>query len=103
MKLKNVNLLFLKDEIMQTKKFDTYEIESIYNFNKINNLFKNFDTLSFLEIITNKEGLLERGYNEFLNESKHKMVFAFFLFYDCFSFDFTMSTLKKDDNFIYFN
>ena len=101
-KLKNVNFLYLKDEIIQTKKFDTYEIESIYNFNKINNLFKNFDTLSFFEIITNKEGLLERGYNEFfLNESKHKMMsLPFFLFFmTALASIFTMSTLKKDDNF----
>ena len=36
------------------KKFENYEIVSIYNYNKINSLFKNFDTLSFLKIVTKK-------------------------------------------------
>ena len=101
-KLKNVKRSYLKDEIIQIEKFDTYEIVSIYNFNKINNLFKNFDTLSFLEIITNKKNLLERGYDQlFLNESKHKMMsLPFFLFFmTALASIFTMSTLKRDDNF----
>ena len=100
-KLKNASRVYIKDEIVQIEKFDSYEIVSIYNFNKINNLFKNFDTLSFLEIVTNKKNLLERGYNQlFLNESKHKMMsLPFFLFFmTALASIFTMSTLRRDDN-----
>ena len=100
--LKNARRLYLEDEIVKMEEFDTYEIISIYNFNKINNLFKNFDTLSFLEIITNKKNLMERGYNQlFLKESKHKMMsLPFFLFFmTALASIFTMSTLKRDDNF----
>ena len=46
--LTNVKIFSLKDGVLLEKNFDTYEIESIYNYNKINSLFKNFDTLSFL-------------------------------------------------------
>ena len=101
-KLNDVTRLFLKDDILQKEKLENYEIESIYNFNKINNLFKNFDTLSFFEIVTNKKNLIERGYDEFfLNESKHKMLsLPFFLFFmTALASIFTMNTLKKDDNF----
>ena len=63
--LNEVTRLFLKNDILIKEEFERYEIKSIYNFNKINNLFKNFDTLSFFEIITNKKRLIERGYNEF--------------------------------------
>ena len=65
-------------------------------------MFKNFDTLSFFEIVTNKKNLIERGYDEFfLNESKHKMLsLPFFLFFmTALASIFTMNTLKKDDNF----
>jgi lipopolysaccharide export system permease protein len=101
-KLNDVTRLFLKDDILHKEKFENYEIESIYNYNKINNLFKNFDTLSFFEIVTNKKNLIERGYDEFfLNESKHKMLsLPFFLFFmTALASIFTMNTLKKDDNF----
>ena len=42
-KLNDVTRLFLKDDILHKEKLENYEIESIYNFNKINNLFKNFE------------------------------------------------------------
>ena len=67
-----------------------------------NNLFKNFDTLSFLKIITKKNNLLENGYsNAFLKESLHKMLsIPFFLFFmTALASLFTMNTLKKGDNF----
>ena len=100
--LNEVTRLILKNDILVKEEFERYEIKSIYNFSKINNLFKNFDTLSFFEIITNKRKLVERGYDEFfLNESKHKMMsLPFFLFFmTALASIFTMNTLRKDDNF----
>jgi hypothetical protein len=43
---------FLKFEMVFTKKkiLKYYQINSIYNYEKINSLFKNFDTMSFLDL-----------------------------------------------------
>ena len=37
----------LKNGLLQ-EKIEIYNIVSIYNYEKINSLFKNFDTMSFL-------------------------------------------------------
>ena len=64
------------------RKFDTYKINSIYNFDKINSLFKNFDTMSFLDLTLNYEKLQENGYNKsFLNQSLHSFIVAVFSYY----------------------
>ena len=100
--LSNVKIFKFKNNVLDKENLNTYEIKSIYNFNKINSLFKNFDTLSFLKIILKKRELLENGYNElFLKESLHKMLsLPFFLFFmTALASIFTMNTLKKDDNF----
>ena len=50
---------------MAVKTYDEqYNIISIYNLNKINNLFKNFDTMSFMDLIYNFEKLLDIGYGK---------------------------------------
>ncbi len=100
-KLTGVNIFELKNGILKEKKLKNYEIKSIYNYNKINSLFKNFDTLSFLKIITKKNNLIDNGYNEaFLKESLHKMLsIPFFLFFmTSLASIFTMNTLKRGDN-----
>ena len=97
-KLENVTFFKMKNGIFEKENFKTIEIKSVYNFTKINNLFKNFDTLSFLKIITKKNNLLENGYSEtFLKESLHKMIsIPFFLFFmTALASIFTMNTLKK--------
>ena len=87
--------------ILTVQNSDEYQINSVYNHNKINSLFKNFDTLSFLKILTKKNDLLENGYSEtFINESLHKMLsIPFFLFFmTSLASIFTMNTLRKSDN-----
>ena len=100
-KLKNVKIFKYNEGAQKNENFENYELNSVYNYNKINSLFKNFDTLSFLKIITDKNRLLENGYSEpFLKESLHKMLsIPFFLFFmTALASIFTMNTLKKDDN-----
>jgi len=87
--------------MMSTKKIDYYEIESNYNYDSINSLFKNFNTMSFLNIITNYEKLLENGYSDkFLKEILHGMLsLPFFLFLmTALASIFTMNSLTKSDN-----
>ena len=43
--------------------YDEMEIYSIYTYEKISNLYKNFDT-SFVQLIANYKGLLNQGYND---------------------------------------
>ncbi len=82
----------------------TLNIDSIYNFEKVNSLFKNFDTMSFLDIIINYKVLLNNGYSKpFLNQSLHTMLsMPFFLFLMTgLAAILTMNTLKKSDNIKY--
>ena len=76
-------------------------MESNYDYEKINNLFKNFDTLSFIDLLINYNNLLANGYNDiFLNQSLHSMLsLPFFLFLmTALASILTMNTLKKSDN-----
>ena len=43
---------------------DSLEFISFYDVDKLNNLFKNLDTISFLELITQREELVTRGYEK---------------------------------------
>ncbi len=99
--LNDVKILTPIDGILTEKKIDNYQIESIYTFEKINSLFKNFDTLSFLNLVINYKVLLNSGYNkEFLNQSLHSMLsLPFFLFLmTSLASILTMNTLKRSDN-----
>ena len=88
--------------ILVNEKFEQYEIVSIYDYEKINSLFKNFDTMSFLDLIVNYNNLVKNGYSKtYLNQSLHSMLsLPFFLFLmTALASVFTMNTLVKSDNF----
>tara|TARA_B110000211_G_scaffold217230_1_gene260924 strand:+ start:1260 stop:2348 length:1089 start_codon:yes stop_codon:yes gene_type:complete len=100
--LSNVTIFKLTDGILKKNNLENYQIESIYNYEKINTLFKNFDTMSFLDLIINYKKLLNNGYNKaFLNQSLHSLlVLPFFLFLmTALAAILTMNTLVKSDNF----
>ena len=80
--LENVVLSDLINEIFEKEKIDKYLINSNYDYAKINTLFNNADTVSFIELTLKKNELLEIGYNEsFLKENLHSMLsIPFFLF-----------------------
>ncbi len=80
--LTEVSILEIDNGIRQQKKLDKITINSIYNYEKITSLFKNFDTLSFLDLAINYEKFIKEGYNKiFLNYSLHSMLsMPFFLF-----------------------
>ena len=91
-----------KDGILSETKLKKYTINSIYNFEKINSLFKNFDTMSFVDIVFNYKILLNNGYNQsFLNQSLHTMLSLpfFLLLMTALASTLTMNTLKRSDNF----
>ena len=99
--LKEVVVSSLDKGMFEYKKKDTYQINSIYDYEKINNLFKNFDTMSFLDIIVDYKVLLDNGYNEiFLKQSLHTMLsLPFFLFLmTAIASILTLNTLQRSDN-----
>ena len=100
-KLKNVTLLKPENGIFNRTERENYQIISIYNYEKITTLFKNFDTMSFLDLIINYKNLINNGYNKaFLNQSLHMMLSLpfFLMLMTGIAAILTMGTLKKSDN-----
>ncbi len=99
--LTDVKIYELSNSIFEQKEFDSYEIVSNYNYEKIINLFNNSNTLSFVNLIFNYDDLIKKGYDDtFLTESLHSMlVFPFFLFLmTAIASILTMHTLKRSEN-----
>ena len=79
-------------------------IVSKYNYSQITSLFKNFDTMSFLELILNYDNLQLKGYNKsYLDQNLNSMLsLPFFLFImTSLASILTMNTLKKSNNFTF--
>ncbi len=99
--LEDVMILKINDGISTKNKFDNMTINSIYDYEKITSLFKNFDTLSFLDLIMNYNEFLQNGYNKiFLDHSLHSMIsLPFFLFImTALASIMAFGTLKKSNN-----
>ena len=78
--MNDVSIFKPEDGILKQEKINTMQITSIYNYEKITSLFKNFDTMSFLKLIFDYKNLIDKGYNEnFLNQSLHSMLTLPFL------------------------
>ena len=80
-KLYDVKIYNSQDGVTNENEFEILTINSIYNSNKINSLFKNFDTMSFLDLSLNYNKLIESGYNKnFLIQNLHSLlILPFFL------------------------
>ena len=99
--LKNVTIFKPINGVLESKKLENFEIFSNYDYEKINSLFKNFDTMSFIDIVINYKDLLDSGYNKtFLNQSLHTMLSIpfFLLLMTGLASVFTMNNLQKSDN-----
>ena len=79
--LSDVKIFEIRQDVLNKVSLDSYKISSNYNLNKINKLFKNFDTVSFLELAFNSDEMALTGYSRnFLNQSLHTLlVLPFFL------------------------
>ena len=96
--LKNVSI-FKNNETIE--KMETSSITSIYTYDKIISLFKNFETLSFIDLILNFNTLINQGYNKiFLEQSLHSMLsMPFFLFImSALACIMALGTLKRSNN-----
>tara|TARA_E500000178_G_scaffold356566_1_gene435527 strand:- start:5224 stop:6312 length:1089 start_codon:yes stop_codon:yes gene_type:complete len=99
--LEDVIIYNLNDGIFVEKKLENYTINSIYNYNKLINLFNNSDTFSFIEILINFKSMINKGYNEiFLKQSVHTMMtLPFYLFMmTALASILTLHTMKNSEN-----
>ena len=83
---------------------ENYTIFSEYDYKKITSLFRNFDTMSFLDLILNYKKLQEQGYNKvYLDQNLNSMLsLPFFLFImTALASILTMGTLKKSNSFTF--
>ena len=102
--LEKVSIMKFDNGIVSEEFKDTYSIYSKYDQKKINSLFRNFDTMSFLDLILNYRDLQNRGYDKtYLNQNLNSMLsLPFFLFMmTALASILTMNTLKKSNNFTY--
>jgi len=100
--LTDVTIFKPVNKILTDEKLEFYKINSVYNHEKINSLFKNFDTMSFIDLLFNQDNLIDNGYNKtFLKQSLHSLLtLPFFLsLMTALASILTLNTLKKSDNF----
>ena len=82
--LNEVTIFETNNDLVLEKKFENIIIKSIYDYEKITSLFKNFDTMSFLDLIINYKELIVKITVTvkiripliFLNQSLHKSLVA---------------------------
>ena len=80
--IKNARVFNFDDQgDVQLVEEPNYRFESFYNIEKLNSLYKNLDTVSFIELITDYNRLLMRGYEKATISEKINSFFAlpFFL------------------------
>ena len=102
--LKEVTIIKFDNGIVKEIYKDNYSIISKYDHKKINSLFRNFDTMSFLDLILNYQDLQKKGYNKgYLDQNLNSMLsLPFFLFMmTALASILTMNTLKKSNNFTF--
>ena len=102
--LNDVRINKFNDGINDSNIVDKYEIFSKYNFDKINSLFRNFDTMSFLDLIVNYQELQNKGYvKSYLDQNLNSMMsLPFFLFImTALASMLTLNAFKKSNNFTF--
>ena len=80
--MRNIKIFnFDEESNVIIKNKENLVFSSFYNVEKLNNLFKNLDTISFIELITNNKNLINRGYEKTIISEKINSFFAlpFFL------------------------
>ena len=83
---------------------DIYNLKSNYNIDKINSLYKNLDTISFLTLVTEYQSLNERGYSKTLLNEKLNIFFSlpiFLLLMVVLASIFTLGSVNQKQNIYY--
>ena len=70
-----VTIFNFKDKKIDTTFKDKFTYYSIYNGKKLSSLFRNLDTIFFINLIIKKDNLIARGYSpESLKEKMHSLI-----------------------------
>ena len=102
--LNNVRVVSFEEGLAKETISSDIKILSKYDYEKITSLFKNFDTMSFLDLVLDYKKLQNKGYNKaYLDQSLNSMLsLPFFLFImTALASILTMNTLKKSNNFMF--
>ena len=102
--LNETTIIKFKDGIESETFLESYSINSTYDYEKIISLFRNFDTMSFLDLILNYKNLQNKGYNKsYLDQNLNTMLsLPFFLFImTALASILTLNALKKSNNFTF--
>ena len=102
--LNETTIIKFKNGIESETFLESYSINSTYDYEKIISLFRNFDTMSFLDLILNYKNLQNKGYNKsYLDQNLNTMLsLPFFLFImTALASILTLNALKKSNNFTF--
>ena len=93
--LKDVNIIKFNQGMTKKEFYEDYSINSKYNYEKITSLFKNFDTMSFLDLILDYNELKNKGYNKsYLDQNLNSLLSLPF-----FSFHYDRCSLNFNDEY----
>ena len=93
-----------KDEYRSPIKKQNFNLNSNYNIDKLNTLYKNLDTVSFLSLLTKYDSLQKRGYSrELLDEKLNNFISLpiFLYLMVVLASIFSISSINKSQNTYY--
>ena len=99
----NLTKIFLINE-NETVQRENFSLDSIYNIKKLSSVYKNMDTISFFELLSEYERLIDKGYNkevlkERLNSFFSLPVFLFLMV--VLASIFSVGTVNRSQNLYY--
>ncbi len=102
--IKNAKFLKEEDNLFKKNDLENLKINSKYDYEKITSLFKNFETISFLDLTLNYNELIKFGYNDIVLKqilNLHLSLPFFLLMMTGLASIFSMNTLKNSSNLSY--
>ena len=80
--LKEVKIYNFKNDLYNLEELSEYKIDSNFDESKINSLYKNLDTISFVSLVAEYDEYIKKGYtnkllNKKLNDSLSRQFFCF--------------------------
>ena len=102
--LKDVKIYEFNNDLYDLKETEKYEITSNFNEAKLNSLYKNLDTISFVSLITEYDEYIQKGYtkkllSKKLNDSLSLPIFLFLMV--VLASIFTLGSIRKTQNLYY--
>ena len=102
--LKEVKVYNFKNDLYNLEELSDYKINSNFDESKINSLYKNLDTISFVSLIAEYDEYIKKGYtnkllNKKLNDSLSLPIFLFLMV--VLASIFTVGAIRKTQNTYY--